>query len=78
MQITGFLENYSVIASIFPIKTITPRPHIPHLNDVPWSYSMVIFPAAFTFPAYESDSALNHMLTWYKVISVTGQSKFEV
>ena len=31
---------------------------------------MVTFPAAFIFPAYEGDSALNHMLTRYKVISV--------
>ena len=41
-------------------------------------YSIVIFPAAFIFPAYEGDSALNHMLMWYKVVSVIGQSKFEV
>ena len=42
--------------------------HIPRSKP----YSMVIF------PAYEGDSALNHMLTWYKVIFVIGQSKFEV
>ena len=35
-------------------------------------------PAAFILHAYEGDSPLNHMLTWYKVISVIGQSKFEV
>ena len=44
-------------------------PHIPRSKP----YSMVIFPDAFIFPAYESDSALNelnHMLTWYKVLSL--------
>ncbi len=49
-------------------------PHIPRSKP----YSLVIFPAAFIFHAYKGDSALNHMLTWYKVISVIGQSKFEV
>ncbi len=40
------------------------------LHNIPRSkqYSMVIFPAAFIFLAYEGYSALNHMLTWYKVI----------
>ena len=44
-------------------------------NDIT-EYSMVIFPAAFIFSAYEGDPALNHMLAWYKVISVIIQSKF--
>ncbi len=33
---------------------------------------------AIIYHAYEDDSALNHLLTWYKVISVIVQSKFEV
>ena len=37
--------------------------------------TMVIFPVAFIFHAYEEDSALNHMLTWYKVISVIEHSE---
>ena len=59
-------------------------PRVVTMNDIPLHIprskpcSMVIFPGAFIFSAYEGDSALNHMLTWYKVISVIGQSKFEV
>ncbi len=49
-------------------------PHIPCSKP----YTMVIFPAAFIYHADEEDSALNHMLKWYKVISVTGQPNFEV
>ena len=49
-------------------------PHIPRSKP----YTMVIFPAAFIYHAYEEDSGLNRMLKWYKVISVIGQSKFEV
>jgi hypothetical protein len=30
----------------------------------------LVFPAAFIFPGYDEDSPLNHMLTWYKLISV--------
>ena len=36
-------------------------PHIPRSKP----YTLVIFPAAFIYHAYEEDSALNHMLTWY-------------
>ena len=77
MQIPAFLENWSVVASR---GYLTWLPHVVTTNDIPRSkpYTMVIFPVAFIFSAYEEDSALNHMLTWYKVISAIGQSKFEV
>ena len=56
---------------------VTPNDIPPHISRSK-PYSMVIFPAAFIFLAYKVDSALYHMLTCYKVISVIGQSKFEV
>ncbi len=59
-------------------------PHIPRYDIykvdsmIYDTYTMVIFLAVLIYHAYEEDSALNHMLTWYKVISVIRQSKFEV
>ncbi len=65
------------------LRTRAWLPHVVTMNDIPphiprsKPFSMVIFPAVFILPAYEGDSALNHMLMWYKVIPVIGQSKFE-
>ena len=70
MQIPAFLKNYCRAWSPRVITANDIPPYI--LRSKP--YSMVIFPATFIFPTCEGDSALNHMLMWYRVICVIGQS----
>ncbi len=71
MQIPSFWRTGAWLPRVVTTNDI--QPIFPGQNHIPWLYS-----AAFIYPAYEGDSASNLMLTWYKVICVIGQSKFEV